>query len=43
MCYVVAHYTEARGKARKAAERIRHRYTWPKAAQRLVQIIREST
>ena len=43
MCYVVAHYTEARGKARKASERIRHRYTWPKAAQRLVQIIREST
>jgi glycosyltransferase involved in cell wall biosynthesis len=42
MAYVVAHYTEAKVKARKAAERIRHKFTWPKAAQRLVQILNES-
>jgi glycosyltransferase involved in cell wall biosynthesis len=42
MSHVVNNYKEARIKARKAAERIRHKFTWQKAAQRLVQILEDS-
>lgn len=42
MLKVYTDYTEARVKGRKAAQRIRHKYTWQKAAERLVEIIREN-
>lgn len=43
MNHVFNHYKEALQKGKKAAERIRHYYTWPRAAQRLVEIIKETT
>jgi len=37
---IIANYKEALQKGKKAAERIRNRYTWPKAAERLVEILK---
>jgi len=41
MNHVYHNYKEALRKGRKAADRIRHKFTWPKAAERLVEIVRE--
>ena len=40
MAHVFNNYTEARVKARKAAERIRYRFTWRKSAERLIDILK---
>ena len=37
------HFKEALRKGKKAAGRIRHRFTWQKAAERLVDIIRKNS
>jgi len=42
MSYVFNHYSKARQKGRLAARRIQKYFTWPLAAQRLVEIIRSS-
>lgn len=42
MAYVYHNYNEARRKGRLASRRIHHYFTWPKAAQRLVEIISNS-
>lgn len=42
MAYVFTHYKEAKQKGRLASRRIQHYFTWPRAAQRLVEIIKNS-
>jgi len=39
--HVLTHYKEAAQKGKLAARRIRHRQTWPQAAARLVEIVRD--
>jgi glycosyltransferase involved in cell wall biosynthesis len=43
MAYVYNNYTEARAKGRKAAQRIRNKFTWEKSAKRLVEILRKNS
>jgi glycosyltransferase involved in cell wall biosynthesis len=41
MSYVFNNYKEARGKGRKAAQRIRHKFTWKHSAERLVEVLND--